>query len=163
MAQSKVDEIKEEHAKTSAFNKLIPFNQPKILIFTACLASAVDGAAMPIFGILLSKMLSVLSMPLWYWDAMEGPDYVENSVKRYALYMTIVAVIAGAGSFTQKYSFGNLGNNVTEKIRTLLYFNILQKNIGWFDDRDNGPSVLTSTMASDTSLINGVSTESLGP
>jgi ATP-binding cassette subfamily B (MDR/TAP) protein 1 len=118
---------------------------------------------MPVFGVFLSKMLSVLSLPLWYWDMMEGPDYVENSVKKYAAFMVMIAIIAGCGSFVQKYSFGTLGNNVTLKIRTLLYFNILQKNIGWFDDRDNGPSVLTSTMASDTSLINGVSTESLGP
>ena len=59
--------------------------------------------------------------------------------------------------------FGTLGNNVTGKVRTMLYQGILQKNIGWFDNRDNGPSVLTSSMAKDTSLINGVSTESLGP
>ena len=118
---------------------------------------------MPLFGVFLSKMLSVLSLPLWYWEEMEGPDYVENSVKKYAVYMVTIAIVAGTGSFFQKYSFGTLGNNVTMKIRTLLYLNILQKNIGWFDDRDNGPSVLTSTMASDTSLINGVSTESLGP
>lgn len=35
--------------------------------------------------------------------------------------------------------------------------------MGWFDDKDNGVSVLTSSMAQDTSIINGVSTESLGP
>lgn len=35
--------------------------------------------------------------------------------------------------------------------------------MGWFDDKENGVSVLTSSMAQDTSIINGVSTESLGP
>ena len=111
--------------KTSAFKKLIPYNQPKIFIFTACFASAVDGAAMPVFGVIMSKMLTVLSMPLWFWEMTEGPDHVENSVKSYAVYMVIIAIIAGCGSFAQKYSFGTLGNNVTLKIRTLLYFNIL--------------------------------------
>jgi len=56
-----------------------------------------------------------------------------------------------------------LGSNVTLKIRELLYAKILEKNLGWFDHRDNSSGILTSTMASDTSLINGVSTESLGP
>ena len=56
---------------------------------------------------------------------MEGPDYVENSVKKYAVYMVTIAIVAGTGSFFQKYSFGTLGNNVTMKIRTLLYLNIL--------------------------------------
>ena len=59
--------------------------------------------------------------------------------------------------------FGSLGNKVTYKIRDLLYSKILEKNIGWFDHRDNGASVLTSAMAKDTSLVNGVSTESVGP
>jgi ATP-binding cassette subfamily B (MDR/TAP) protein 1 len=49
------------------------------------------------------------------------------------------------------------------KVRETLYTNILQKNIGWFDDRDNGPSVLTSTMSTETAVINGVGGESIGP
>ena len=36
-------------------------------------------------------------------------------------------------------------------------------NIGWFDNRENSPSVLSATMAKDTSIINGVSTESVSP
>lgn len=39
----------------------------------------------------------------------------------------------------------------------------MEKNIGWFDDRNNGPSVLTSVIAADTALINGISAESLAP
>jgi len=52
---------------------------------------------------------------------------------------------------------------VTLKIRKVLYFSILQKNIGWFDNKDNGPSVLTSVMASETAIINGASSDSVGP
>jgi hypothetical protein len=49
------------------------------------------------------------------------------------------------------------------KVREALYTNILQKNIGWFDERENGPSVLTSTMSTETAVINGVGGESIGP
>lgn len=49
------------------------------------------------------------------------------------------------------------------KVREVLYTNILQKNIGWFDERDNAPSVLTSTMSTETAVINGVGGESIGP
>jgi len=48
-------------------------------------------------------------------------------------------------------------------MRYELYNAILGKNIGWFDLRENSVGVLTSSMASDTSLVNGVSSESLGP
>lgn len=64
-------------------------------------------------------------------------------------------------SFISKFSFNLLGENVTLKIRFDLYRSILRKNIGWFDETGNSPSVLTSAMAEDTSIINGVSTESL--
>ena len=52
---------------------------------------------------------------------------------------------------------------MTLKIRTILYQSILEKDIGFFDYRENNASVLTSAMAQDTSVINGASSESLGP
>jgi ATP-binding cassette subfamily B (MDR/TAP) protein 1 len=77
--------------------------------------------------------------------------------------MVILAVCNGIAIVFQKYSFGYLGNKVTQKVREALYVNILQKNIGWFDDRDNGPSVLTSILSADAAAINGVGGESIGP
>ena len=77
--------------------------------------------------------------------------------------MTGLAILLFFTSLASKNSYGNLGENVTMSVRQLLYEKILRKNIGWFDHRDNGVSVLTSAMAQDTSIINGVSTESLGP
>jgi ATP-binding cassette subfamily B (MDR/TAP) protein 1 len=82
------------------------------------------------------------------------------------MYCGILGLISLASVFTAtivKVAFGYLGENVTFSIRKILYSSILRKNIGWFDDRENGPSILTSAMASDTSCINGVSTESLSP
>jgi len=67
------------------------------------------------------------------------------------------------GTFGGKLCSGILGENVTLKIRQVLYLSILKKNIGWFDHKDNGPSVLTSAMASETAIINGASSDSIGP
>lgn len=50
---------------------------------------------------------------------------------------------------------------MTIKIRRVLYLHILRKHIGWFDLRENTPGIVTSAMAQDTAIINGVSTESL--
>lgn len=79
------------------------------------------------------------------------------------MWMLIIAGVCSVGYFSAKFSFGTLGNNVTLKIRQILYAHILEMNIGFFDERDNGPSVLTSVMASDTAVINGIGTESIGP
>lgn len=58
---------------------------------------------------------------------------------------------------------GFIGQGITEKIRRTLYLRILEKDIGFFDYKENNASVLTSSMAEDTGLINGASTESLDP
>ena len=65
--------------------------------------------------------------------------------------------------WVQKYFFQRISVLVTYHMRYTLYDEILNKNIGWFDLRENSVGVLSSAMAQDTSLINGVSSESLGP
>ena len=67
------------------------------------------------------------------------------------------------GMFLQKFTFSLLSEKVTYNMRFTLYDSILGKNIGWFDLRENSVGSLSATMASDTSLVNGVSSESLGP
>lgn len=77
--------------------------------------------------------------------------------------MVIIAVITFVAMFIQKYFFNRSSELVTFHMRYTLYDSILSKNIGWFDLRENSVGILSSSMASDTSLINGVSSESLGP
>lgn len=48
-------------------------------------------------------------------------------------------------------------------MRYTLYNAIISKSIGWFDLKENSVGVLSSSMATDTTLVNGVSSESLGP
>jgi len=51
--------------------------------------------------------------------------------------------------------------NITTEVRKDLYNAILRKDIGWHDQRDNAAGVLTSTLASDVQLLNGVSSDGL--
>lgn len=61
--------------------------------------------------------------------------------------------------FTSQCFFAFLGENVTLKIRRELYEKILRKNVGWHDEQEHSPAVLTSIMAEETSQINGVASE----
>lgn len=88
---------------------------------------------------------------------------MEDEINWYCLIMGIFAVATFSSMFTQKYCFSRLGESVTYNMRYSLYNSILGKNIGWFDLRENSVGVLSSAMAQDTSLVNGVSSESLGP
>lgn len=160
--QTKVDADAEVSAKISGYTKMMPYNNPKYLIVVAVLGSMINGSSQPILGVLFAKLVFLLSVPLIYLNTL-GENYLQEEVTKLSLYMVYTAIAVGVAIFFQKYSFGYLGNKVTVKVREVLYDSILQKNIGWFDDRDNGPSVLTSIMSADAAVINGVGGESIGP
>lgn len=129
-------------------------SEPKINIIIGVVVSMMQGLIMPWFGILLSKMLFVL-------NNFYLPESVRDDSDKYCLHMFIAALIAFCTGFTQKFCFGVIGENVTLKIRQSLYSSILQKHIGFFDDKENAPGVISASMASDAQIINGVSAEGL--
>jgi hypothetical protein len=65
-------------------------------------------------------------------------------------------------SFGRRF-FGIISYNVTYEIRKKLYETILVKNIGYFDFPENSTPVLSGIMQSDTTIINGVATDSIPP
>ena len=129
----------------------MPYQKPCVLIFVACISSTFTAAAQPVTGIIFSKLLTLLTYPeplLISDDGLTtGYVYLEEQIKVQSIYMAILAVVTFLSSFGGKNSYGNLGENVTLCVRKILYEKILRKNIGWFDQRDNGVSVLTSAMA----------------
>lgn len=88
---------------------------------------------------------------------------MQEEVIDLTIYTLIMAGAMFIGYVGKSYLFSYLGENVTLKVRQLLYESILEKNIGWFDFQDNQSSVLTSAMAQESAIINGASSESLGP
>lgn len=103
----------------------------------------------------MSKMLFVL-MNLDF-----DLDKVRTDSNLWCGIMVGIAICAFIAGFCQKFLFGYIGENVTYSIRKTLYRKITEKHLGWFDERDNAPGVLTSTLSSDAQVINGVSTEGL--
>ena len=165
-AQQKKDV--EEHAKIGGFTKLLEYNNPKILMVIGLFCTIPSGLANPICGIAFAKILTLLSLPiefLLYIDpaGVGGVKYLKSEIIFWSLCMLVIAGVCFFSFSITKKCFGTLGNNVTLEVRKVLYAKILEKNIGFFDLPENGTSVLTSAMASDTHLINGVGSESIQP
>ena len=90
-------------------------------------------------------------------------DNIRTESTRITILIIYIGIAVLVGMFLRSICFLIIGENVTIKMRKKLYMEILKKNIGWFDDRENNSSVLTTAMASETSLINGACTDSVGP
>mmetsp|Transcript_6128 Transcript_6128/g.9828 ORF Transcript_6128/g.9828 Transcript_6128/m.9828 type:complete len:587 (-) Transcript_6128:1564-3324(-) len=155
--------LKERLEKEWTFTKLLPFNRPSIFLIVAFFGSIFSGAAMPVFGALYGKLLSVLSMPHTFITTAEGIEYLKEEVRLNSLNCVLISVVAFLARFFSKYSYDQLSINVTEQVRSLLYKSIVEKHIGWFDNRDHSSGFLSQTLSESAAIINGTSTESLSP
>jgi len=153
-------------AKTGEMTKLMVYNNPKFLIIIGLIMIIPNSLANPVCGIAFAKILTLLSVPLEFLKFIDplgvgGNDFLKAEIIFWSAFMLVIAFILFFSMGTTKKCFGTLGNNVTLEVRKLLYKKILEKNIGFFDHPENGTSVLTSSMSSDTHLVNGVGSESI--
>lgn len=150
--QAAVDEELKKLKETSEFSKIMVYNHPKILIVPALLAVAMCGFTQPLFGWIFSLYMNILTTPdLTKYKpsvlALKGnalatalaegkeawrTDLQDETVKL-TLYTVYIAVAMFFGIVGKSFIFGYLGENVTMKIRVLLYKSILSKHIGFFD------------------------------
>jgi hypothetical protein len=72
-----------------------------------------------------------------------------SEVSFYVLLMFIESIIVYTNIFFYRYTFGIVGSNIIKNVRKNLYNSILEKNIGWFDKRENSPGILTNILGSD--------------
>ena len=75
--------------------------------------------------------------------------------------MLVGAIIIGFTKGAAMICLSRVSENVICGMRRDLYENIIQKDIGWHDDKNNSSGVMTSTLASDVQLLKGVSSEGL--
>ena len=64
--------------------------------------------------------------------------------------------------FIQKFFFGFLSESIAKSVRKELYWSILRKHMGYFDERENNAGALTAVLAAEVNALNGVSSEALG-
>lgn len=105
------------------------------------MVSCIQGAIFPVFGIFITKMLFSLMIP--------DRNKMRHEADLWTLAMFICSIASFLTGFTQKFLFGIMGENITMAIRDNLYKSLLKKHIGWFDQRENAPGVVTSVLASD--------------
>ena len=78
----------------------------------------------------MAKLMSYLSIPLKYLvfldpEGVGGIDFLKREVIYWSMYMLIIGLLCFFSMTGAKKSFGTLTNNVTYKIRNLLYDEIL--------------------------------------
>jgi len=123
------------------------------------IASVFASLSLPVFGFVLSQYIFVLAM---YGNP--DMDLNETIYLRNMWTISFVALCVGIGitTYIQKLNFGLGGDNLTYILRVKLFNAYLNKHIGWFDNKNRAPGILTNILTEDIAAVNGLTTESLG-
>lgn len=158
---NKIENADEPDYPEVEVKEIMEYYKPTWLAYAGFTASVFASLSLPLFGFVLSKYIFVLSM---YNNADNTPNNQEVAELRNWWTLAFVCLCLGIGftTYFQKLYFGRGGENLTFKLRVRLFEALLHKHIGWFDNKNRAPGILTNMITEDISSINGLTTESLG-
>lgn len=67
----------------------------------------------------------------------------------------------GIFGFLNKFLYAYLGENLTYTIRNKLFAGVLYKHLGWFDNKERAPGILSNVLSEDITQLNGLTSETI--
>ncbi|KAL1517854.1 hypothetical protein ABEB36_001562 [Hypothenemus hampei] len=135
--------------------KIMQFNQPEWpALSAASLASLLNGASLPLYGIVFGGILGTLSIT--------DNTLLRIEANNYCLYFLYLGIAAGIGMFVQFYGFGYAGEKLTYRLRNKMFTSMLKQEMGWFDRKDNGVGALCAQLSGDSASVQGAGGSRIG-
>ncbi|KYQ92143.1 ABC transporter B family protein [Tieghemostelium lacteum] len=146
---------KKKSAEDVPLSRVMKYSSPETLLFIfGVLAAVGTGGVYPAFSIIFTEMLTIFQHP-------DG-DYVKSHANYIAIWFMVLAVGAGICNFFQAFLFSVIGEKLTFRLRRDCFKSIMRQDIGWFDLPENSTGKLTAHLASDASLVQGMTSQRLG-
>ncbi|XP_075234185.1 multidrug resistance protein homolog 49-like isoform X2 [Lycorma delicatula] len=138
-----------------SWTRLVKLNKPELgYVIIGSICALLVGISSPVSSVLYGGYNGVL--------ANEDKDYVIKMANWYSFCFVFVAVITFLAIFIQFSFLGIAGTRLTNRLRITLFSVILKQEISWFDDDQNGVSVLTTRLSADTNTVQDATGSKLG-
>ena len=115
------------------------------------IGAALSGAAFPTMAIAFASVL----------DKLAEEDN-EAEIRKWAIVFVLIGVGAFIGYLLQFSMLGISGERLTRKIRSKTFRAILSQEMGFFDSKENSVGRLTTKLATEATLVQGVTGDTLG-
>ncbi|KAK5581948.1 hypothetical protein RB653_003529 [Dictyostelium firmibasis] len=132
--------------------KLSKEDWPHFLV--GLIGASLNGAIMPVFSIIFSEILGI-------FQEQDETELTRRS-RNMALWFILLAVVAALANFIQIYCFTYIGEKLTFNLRRLSFESIIRQDIGWFDLTENSTGRLTANLATEATLVQGMTSQRLG-
>ncbi|KAF2077589.1 hypothetical protein CYY_001130 [Polysphondylium violaceum] len=154
-AVAKIDKKKKEKIPSIPLGRILKLNSKEWPFFLlGCIGAAINGAIMPVFSIIFSEFLTIFNST--------DIEVMKSDAKKMAGWFMLLAGGAGLANFIQIYFFTGIGEKLTYRLRKMSFYSILCQDIGWFDMPENSTGILTANLATDSTLVQGMTSQRLG-
>ncbi|XP_065439372.1 ATP-dependent translocase ABCB1-like isoform X5 [Chrysemys picta bellii] len=153
--KKKTKEKEEENLPAVPYSRILALNKPEWLhIFFGVIAAAFSGGIHPAFSVLYGKIIGAFQET--------DPEKRSKNTTLLSLMFLVLGVISLVTHIIQGFMFGNSGEVLTKRLRSLSFKALLQQEIGWYDDPKNTIGVLLTRLATDASQVKGATGSRLG-
>lgn len=120
-------------------------------IILGLIGSAMAGASFPVLAVAFARSTA----------ALFEPDNA-SEIRKWCLIYTLIGGIAFVGYFLQLFAMGVSGERLTRRIRAMYFRAMLKQEMGFFDEKSNAVGQLTTRLATESTLVKGISGDALG-
>lgn len=126
-------------------SRLAYLNKPELpVVLLGTIAAIVNGAIMPIFGILISSVIKTF---------YETPHKLRKDSKFWALIFVALGVASLVAYPARTYLFGVAGNKLIKRIRLMCFEKVVSMEVSWFDDPQHSSGVIGARLSADAASV----------
>ncbi|XP_027333508.1 ABC transporter B family member 11-like [Abrus precatorius] len=134
--------------------RLAYLNKPETpVLLLGTIAAVVNGVILPVFGLLLSKMISI-----FYEPAHE----LRKDSKVWALVFVALGVVSFLVFPSRFYLFGVAGGKLIKRIRKMCFEKVIHMEVSWFDESGNSSGAIGARLSTDAASVRTLVGDALG-
>ncbi|KAK4363734.1 hypothetical protein RND71_018975 [Anisodus tanguticus] len=143
-ANADTQEVSEKPLKVP-LRRLAYLNKPEIpVIIIGTVAAIINGAILPIFGILFSSVIKTFYEP---------PHELRKDSKFWALMFILLGVVTLIAFPARTYLFSIAGCKLIRRIRSMCFEKVIHMEVGWFDESDHSTGMIGSRLSADAATV----------
>lgn len=146
--------IREEKLPKVSIRRLAYLNKPEIpILLLGAIAAIINGAILPIFGILLSRVINSFYKP---------PHQLKKDTNFWALIFVVLGVVSFLAIPARAYLLSVAGSKLVERIRLMCFEKLVRMEVGWFDEPEHSSGTVGARLSADAATVRALVGDALG-
>ncbi|GMI69506.1 P-glycoprotein 21, ATP-binding cassette B21 [Hibiscus trionum] len=131
-----------------SIRRLAYLNKPELpVILLGTIVAVVNGVILPIFGILVSRVINTFFKP---------PHELRKDSRFWSLIFMTLGLVSLLACPARTYFFSIAGCKLIQRIRSMCFENVVRMEVGWFDEPDNSSGSIGARLSTDAATIRGL-------